>query len=240
MERIKEALEKAREQREQGSNGEPGSLQAAAASGSRLGNDRVLEREPFRQFSATQQRRLLETGRILNIGAGETLQFVGDKDFYVHYLLSGAVVAGSGDDAKTVSADEDVALQPLDVAGVKANTITAASDTEVFRVPYAVLPVTVEVQGEAPLPTSAYTETYSGQQLANLVEQITAEHDTLDRPSVDPQVLADLPSYAPADNFIFSVDYEYNLCIFFILRSDRGSYRRRAGEFNQSSNLSAV
>ncbi len=192
MERIKEALEKAREQRGlEGSNDPQGSGEVGAA-GSRLGNYRILEREPFRQFSATQQRGILETGRFLNVAAGETLQFAGDKNPYVHYLLSGTVVIGADDDTRTLSADQDTARRPLDVAGVKAGTVTATTDAEILRVPYAVLPATVDVEDEAPLPTSAYTETYSGQQLADLVEQIAAEHGALDSPGasiVDPQVL---------------------------------------------------
>ena len=72
MERIKEALEKARERREQGSIGTQTLSRNGAASGSRLGQDRILEREPFRQYSWAEQQKLLETGRVLNVALGET------------------------------------------------------------------------------------------------------------------------------------------------------------------------
>lgn len=190
MERIKEALEKAREQREHGAlrTGEP------PAAGSRLGADRILEHEPFRDYSSAEQRKVLETGRVIDVGAGETIQFAGDRDAYVHYLLSGAVVVRSDQGAKTLTADETAACLPLDAAGVKSHTITAASDVEVFRVPFSSLPGGIDMEDETPLPPAAYTETYSGQQLADLVRQINDEHEELDRNGtrasvVDPQVL---------------------------------------------------
>ncbi len=133
MERIKEALEKAREQRGlEGSNDPQGSGEVGAA-GSQLGNYRILEREPFRQFSATQQRGLLETGRFLNVAAGETLQFAGDKNPYVHYLLSGTVVIGADDDTRTVSADQDTARRPLDVGGKPIRRDVCSGETSDCR-----------------------------------------------------------------------------------------------------------
>jgi len=186
MERIKEALEKARDRREQGSIGTQTLSRSGALSGSRLGKDRILEREPFRHYSSAEQQKLLETGRVLNVALGETLQFAGDKDAYVHYLLSGAVVVESDHEAKTVAANEEAAWLPLDRAGVKSHSITAESDAEVFRVPYAALPGNEGGDEAGPIPTAAYTETYSGQQLANLVEQINTEHEALDTISAAP------------------------------------------------------
>ncbi len=180
MEKIKEALEKARQQREQARNGTGAAIPGAATAGSRLGKDRILGREPFRQYSSAEQDKLLERGRVVNVGMGETLQFAGDKDAHVHYLLSGAVVLESDDDEKTVSAGEDDAKLPLDRAGVKAHTIMAAADSEVLRVPFDSLPSRVFLGNTSPIPTAAYTDTYSGQQLANLVEQINTENETLE------------------------------------------------------------
>ena len=85
---------------------------------------------------------------------GETLQFAGDKDAHVHYLLSGAVVLESENDAKTVSAEEDDAKLPLDRAGVKSHTIMAASDAEVLRVPFDSLPSRVFLGDTSPIPTA--------------------------------------------------------------------------------------
>ena len=73
MEKIKEALEKARQQREQATSGTQAPVSRQAAAGSRLGKDRILGREPFRQYSSAAQDKLLESGRVVNIGMGETL-----------------------------------------------------------------------------------------------------------------------------------------------------------------------
>ena len=87
----------------------------------------------------------------------------------MHYLLSGAVVLESEDNAKTVSAEEDDAKLPLDRVGVKAHTILAASDSEVLRVPFNSLPSRVFLGDTSPIPTAAYTDTYSGQQLVRVI-----------------------------------------------------------------------
>jgi len=181
MERIKESMEKAREEREQGVKGKLPSRLGDADSGSRLGKDRILGREPFKRYSSAEQQKLMESGRVVNVGMGETLQFAGDNDAYVHYLLSGAVVLESENDEKTVSADQQIAQLPLDGAGVKAHTIMAASDAEILRVPFDSLPNRVYLGDTNPIPTAAYTETFSGQQLATLVEQINSENDALDQ-----------------------------------------------------------
>ncbi|MFT4580822.1 MAG: hypothetical protein ACI915_004117 [Gammaproteobacteria bacterium] len=177
MERIKEALEKAREQREAAA-GNAGRAQASgSASGSRLGKDRILQRDPFRHYSPAEQAELLESGRVLSIALGETLQFAGDKDAHVHYLLAGAVVLESEDaERTTVTANQSVALLPLDRPGLKLHTILATSEAEVLRVPGSALPAT-NFDDPNPVPKAAYAETYSGQQLAELVEQINTAND---------------------------------------------------------------
>ena len=180
MEKVKEALEKARDQREQALDEAETIVAGQLETGSRLGSDRILDREPFRRYSKAEQQRLVETGRVVNVGAGETLQFAGDKDAYVHYLLSGAVVVETDNEAKTVSADQDDAERPLDWAGVKAHTIMAASDAEVLRVPYTSLPGRIDSSDARPIPTEAYDDTYSGQKLATLVEQVNKENAALD------------------------------------------------------------
>ena len=177
MERIKEALEKAREQREAAA-GNAGQAQASgSASGSRLGKDRILQRDPFRRYSPAEQAELLESGRVLSIALGETLQFAGDKHAHVHYLLTGAVVLESEDaERTTVTANQSVALLPLDRPGLKLHTILATSEAEVRRVPGSALPAT-NFDDPIPVPKAAYAETYSGQQLAELVEQINTAND---------------------------------------------------------------
>lgn len=188
-ERIKEALDKAREQRQQDGTDVSG---RGSATGARLGNDRILAREPFRSYSAGERQRLLEHARVLDVGSGETFQFAGDHDDHVHYLLSGTVVLKGDDDvSSTLTAASPAAAEPLDEAGRKTCSITASVDTEILRVPASALPQTGNGDA-AVVPPSEYTETFSGQQLADLVEEINAEHATLNesRPSVvDPHAL---------------------------------------------------
>ena len=188
-ERIKEALDKAREQRQH--NGADRSENNPAA-GVRLGNDRILAREPFRGYSANERERLLEHARVLDVGGGETFQFAGDRDAHVHYLLSGSVVLeGDNSTATTVTAGSPAAAEPLDQAGLKTRSITATVDAEILRVPADALPGT-RPDDAAVVPPDEYTETFSGQQLADLVKEINAEHATLSQsgPSVvDPHAL---------------------------------------------------
>jgi CRP-like cAMP-binding protein len=75
-----------------------------------LGASRILEREPFRGYSAVQQKSLIESTRVLNVTVGDTLQFAGDKGDYVCYLLSGAVVIeDAASRTTTITADQDAA-----------------------------------------------------------------------------------------------------------------------------------
>ncbi|MFT4563357.1 MAG: hypothetical protein ACI9BW_003111 [Gammaproteobacteria bacterium] len=192
MERIKEALEKAREQREAAA-GNAGQASSQGA-GSRLGKDRILQRDPFRRYSSAEQAELLESGRVLNITLGETLQFAGDKDAHVHYLLAGAVLLEADNRERlTVNADQSAALLPLDRPGVKLHTILAATDAEVLRVPGSALPAGMNFDDPNPIPKAAYTETYSGQQLAELVDQINTENEFVQSapPSVADSALND-------------------------------------------------
>ena len=73
MKKVKEALEKARVQREQALCEAETIVAGQVGTGSRLGSDRILGREPFRRYSKAEQQRLVETGRVVNVGAGETL-----------------------------------------------------------------------------------------------------------------------------------------------------------------------
>lgn len=195
MERIKEALEKARVQREQEATRDRGFGLREPAMGSRLGNSRILEREPFRGYSTQQQESLIESSRVLNVGMGDTLQFAGDKDDHVHYLLAGAVVLEADESATTtIAADQDLAQQPLDRPGIKQHTILAAIDAEILRVPISAVPRPIDIDESSPVPKAAYTETYSGQQLADLVDQINDENDVVQSErngamQIDPAVL---------------------------------------------------
>lgn len=196
-ERIKDALDKAREQRQHSGADASGN---ATTAGARLGNDRILAREPFRGYSATERERLLEHARVLTVGNGETFQFAGDRDSHVHFLLSGSVVL-AGDDvaATTVDADSPAAAVPLDETGLKTRSITAAGEAEILRVPVHAIP-RAGADDATVVPPAEYSETFSGQQLAALVTEINAEHANLtkSRPSVvDPHAL--LEEQPPAE-----------------------------------------
>lgn len=190
-ERIKDALDKAREQRQHSGEAAPGNTTTA---GARLGSDRILAREPFRGYSASERERLLEHARVLTVGNGETFQFAGDRDAHVHFLLSGAVVLEGDDDAATtVDADMPEATAPLDESGLKTRSITASGEAEILRVPvHAIASSTPDDAGI--VPPAQYTETFSGQQLAALVTEINAEHANLNKgatSAVDADVLPD-------------------------------------------------
>lgn len=199
-ERIKEALDKAREQRQESGADASGS---PATAGARLGNDRILAREPFCGYSASERERLLEQARVLTVGNGETFQFAGDRDSHVHFLLSGSVVLEGNDDATTtVDADSAAAATPLDQTGLKTRSITATGEAEILRVPVHAIPRTGADEATI-VPPADYTETFSGQQLAALVTEINAEHANLNKsgPSVvDPHALLDEHSSA-GDSF---------------------------------------
>jgi len=233
-ERIKEALKKAREQRQQTGVGVTNDVnnELAADAGSRLGTDRILAREPFRQYSESEQSRLLEAARVLDINGGDTFQFAGDRDAYVHYLLSGAVVLEGDNESTPVSADMSAAEQPLDHAGIKTHSITATVDSEVLRVPGHSVPGRRGAdEGASAIPTSEYTETFSGQQLAELVEEINAEHATLNEPqsaAADPHRPRDVKEQEPFFELSTSADDVDSVFDFpgdeSLLIDDQGSY----------------
>jgi len=190
-ERIKDALDKAREQRQH--TGADAPVETTTA-GARLGNDRILAREPFRRYSAAERQRLLEHARVLAVGGGETFQFAGDHDPHIHYLLSGSVVLeGDNVPATTIEADSPAAAAPLDEAGLKTRSITATGAAEILCIPVHAIPDAATDEA-AVVPPAEYSETFSGQQLAALVTEINDEHANLNKsgPSVvDPHALLD-------------------------------------------------
>jgi len=196
-ERIKDALEKARERR-QSEGGPVDEPQIKTQSSMRAGSARILGREPFRHYSNPDQQRILDASEVIHINGGDTLQIEDEKDAYVHYLLSGVVSLESGERSETVSADGDTACSPLDDTGEKPRSITATCDVEVLRVPREVIPVTSDPVTAA-VPKSDYTETFSGRQLADLVDQISTEQSALDDSSGAPAGAADELAVEPME-----------------------------------------
>ena len=174
MERIKAALEKARANREKlvdnsqgtGDSNDPAGLISAAGG--------LFAREPFNRFTAREREQILESGRIATIEPDDTVVFGGDRDSHIHFLLSGTVAIHDGAEPTIVAAEDAAATAALDVAGIKEHTITAQTEVEVLRIHYGAMPV-ASIDG--PVPQAVYTETYSGQQLADLVDEI--ERDNL-------------------------------------------------------------
>lgn len=189
MERIKSALEKARLERErlqqkselrQANNMENTKLSEVDALRTQL-----LARAPFSHCTAEQQRALLRDGSFVELPAGETLQFAGEIDGYIHYLLSGAVAIESDNNrSKEVRSDVLSEIVALDKAGLKANTITATVNADIFRIAQSCLPDFAQYAGDEPLPQALYTDTQSGKDLADLVQRLDTEKKSIEQASV--------------------------------------------------------
>ncbi len=191
MERIKDALEQARRARDK-------ALQESTLNELKTGstndvNDlidarRIRERIPFNQLTAHEQQVLIAAGEVLRIEAGTPVFVSGTEDHYVYYLLEGAVsIASDNSQGQTLYAYQESALLPLDEAGAKTHTVTAVIASRVFRIAKSTLQAPVPTPGTAPAPPPVeeetprdlYTHTYSGEQLAQLVEQLHQDSQQL-------------------------------------------------------------
>ena len=117
MERIKSALDKARLERErlqqkselrQANDMENTKLSEVDALRTQL-----LARAPFSHCTAEQQRALLRDGSFMELAAGDTLQFAGEIDGYIHYLLSGAVAVRSEEHTSELQSRSDLVCRLL-------------------------------------------------------------------------------------------------------------------------------
>lgn len=199
MERIKSALEKAKLERErlqrkttarqidiQVANMETPKISEADAS-----RMQILGRAPFVHCTPAQQQALIRDGTFMQVNHGETFQFAGEIDGYIHYLISGIVVIESDNsEPAEVSANAQSDVIPLDKAGLKTRTLTARSDAEIFRIAQSSLPDFAQYRDDEPLPQSLYTDTQSGKDLADLVERLGDEHQSIEQSAADnkPQV----------------------------------------------------
>lgn len=168
MERIKEALNGARAERER-------KLAAEQADGSLARRLRLFS--TFEHLAEDVRRAVLAAGEIREFDGGETICAIGDRDEYVNYLLDGMVRMETADGAsRLLHAGDGPSRFALDEAGEKTATVVALHPVRVFRITPAQLIVALEAAESQPLPTSAYTETFNGQQLAMLVGALREEH----------------------------------------------------------------
>lgn len=195
MERIKSALEKARRERERlqqksllrrADNMEKSKLSEVDALRTQL-----LARAPFSHCTPEQQRGLLSDGTFIQLGAGETLQFAGEIDGYINYLLTGSVAIESDNEPSAeLSSDVLSEIVALDKAGLKTRTITATENADLFRIAQSCLPNFAQYTDGEPLPQDLYTDTQSGKDLADLVQRLNTEQQSIEQSSATekPQV----------------------------------------------------
>ncbi|MBI4696094.1 MAG: hypothetical protein HY749_18955 [Gammaproteobacteria bacterium] len=198
MERIKQALEQAREERVkvlgERTSGPLFLTDEGPGADARLAQA-IRRRSPVNQLPPERQTALISAGQVLSLGAGETLLTAGESNDYVHYLLEGALaIATEFERIQTLYAYQDAALLPVDEPGTKSHTVTAELPSRVFRITQQEINRQTEAAAAAPVPTELYAETFTGQQLAELVSEINADHESL-TPPVDPA-----PAAAPVDD----------------------------------------
>lgn len=191
MERIKDALEQARLAREKALlENSLNTLRTGSAAevSALIDARRIRERIPINQLTLEEQQAVIAAGTVLRFESGEHVFEAGSHDADIHYLIEGAVTIGSvTSQPQTLYAYQEAALLALDEAGTRSHTVTALIPSRVFRVPLTVLesahrtpppppsppPAPASPPAvEEPLPREMYAHTYSGEQLAQLVEQL--------------------------------------------------------------------
>ncbi len=218
MERIKSALEKARLERERLqqksqlrqknglANGQANDMENTKLSEVDALRTQLLARAPFSHCTSEQQRALLRDGSFVELSATETLQFAGEIDGYVHYLLSGSVVIESDNHPnKEISSDVLSEIVALDKAGLKTSTITATANSDIFRIAQSCLPNFAQYAGDEPLPQALYTDTQSGKDLADLVQRLDTEKQSIEQSSVAEQPKVSLGENTLGFNFDINV-----------------------------------
>ncbi|MGR8946503.1 MAG: hypothetical protein ACU84Q_00545 [Gammaproteobacteria bacterium] len=181
MERIKSALEKAKLERERlhrkSLQRQANLMEISNSDANETHKKAIFSRPPFSNCTSEQKLALIQDGTFVHVNEGDTFQLAGEIDGYVNYLLSGVVAIESDVEPPTeIAAEEGAEVVALDKAGLKTQTITAITDADLFRIVQSSLPNVAQYPGENPLPKNLYTETQSGQDLAELVEKINQEN----------------------------------------------------------------
>lgn len=187
MDRISDALEQAGRAREgalQASSNSDLSVNRAADVKDLIDLRLIRARSPFNQLPAREQERLIEGGEVIRFESGMRVFARGTEDPHVHYLIEGAVsIASETAQLQTLYAYQETALFPLDEAGVKSHTVTAVMPSRVFRIVQTKLdehpPVPPPINVEKEVARELYSHTFSGEQLAQLVEQLHQDSQQL-------------------------------------------------------------
>jgi hypothetical protein len=168
MERIKEALNAARAERDR-------RLSDSDVVNSVARRLRLFSN--FENLGEDARRAVVEAGEVLDIDSGEAICTLGERDERVNYLLEGMVRIETADGTtRDLHAGDGPARHALDEPGYKVAGIIATHPSRIFRIDPAQLPGTPLPDSATPAPTSAYADTFSGQQLAMLVGALRNEH----------------------------------------------------------------
>ncbi|MSR15567.1 MAG: hypothetical protein EXR86_13605 [Gammaproteobacteria bacterium] len=152
---------------------------------------RIRERVPFNQLSAEQLKAVIASGKVTAFEAGIQVFVRNRDDQHVHYLHEGAIsLTVDNSPAQTVYTYQEAALLPLDEAGIKTHTVTAIIPSRIFRIAPANLQGAASSKppsstSEIEIARALYTNTVSGEQLAQLVDALHADRKRL-VPDLDP------------------------------------------------------
>ncbi len=101
---------------------------------------RIVRLDPLRHLPAHAVQALLEHCQLLHCGAGQTLAAGRGRDDRLYYLLAGNALLMLADArVRTLRADQEQTLRPLDGPGLRGASLRALSDCTVLAVPPAEL-----------------------------------------------------------------------------------------------------
>ncbi len=184
MERIKEALNAARAERDR------------RLSDTDIVNGVARRLRLFANFEnlgEDARRAVAAAGEIMDVDSGEAICNLGERDECVNYLLEGMVRIETADGStRDLHAGDGPARYALDEPGYKVASIVATHPSRVFRIDPLRLPGTPLPGATAAAPGSAYADTFSGQQLAMLVGALRNEHRGLSGVAAAPDNAAEV------------------------------------------------